>query len=421
MEKAVAVAKDDLAGVRTGRANPNMFARIVDRLLRRDDPAQPDGHDQRAGGADGRHQAVRRQPAQALEKAIRDSDLGVNPSNDGQIIRVVFPQLTEERRREMVKIARGKGEDARVTIRNIRRKAMEELHRIAKDGEAGEDEVGAGREGAAGHHRPLRRTRSTTWSSTRKPSCSKSEPVTASSPTAPPRSCPRCAGRRAPGATCRRRSRSASGWARSSSARCCSSGTCSSPCSRCRRGRHLGAAPARCAAAPGIAVPLPIAAGRRAGHGLAGLAVRAAPGWPSRSPAPRWPAALADAGRGRAYLRDVAAGDLHRRLRAAVLLVRDAAGGRRRTAPAGSLTFLLWWSPPTSAATPPACCPASTRWRRRSARRSPGRASPARSSPAMVGGALCVALMLDDAVVAGCAARRRCWWSAPPSATSSSR
>ena len=76
-----------------------------------------------------------------IEKAIRDSDLGLNPSNDGQIIRVIIPQLSEERRREMVKVARGKGEDARVTIRNIRRKAMEELHRIARDGEAGEDEV----------------------------------------------------------------------------------------------------------------------------------------------------------------------------------------------------------------------------------------------------------------------------------------
>jgi ribosome recycling factor len=76
-----------------------------------------------------------------IEKAIRDSDLGLNPSNDGQIIRVVIPQLSEERRREMVKVARGKGEDARVTIRNIRRKAMEELHRIVRDGEAGEDDV----------------------------------------------------------------------------------------------------------------------------------------------------------------------------------------------------------------------------------------------------------------------------------------
>jgi ribosome recycling factor len=76
-----------------------------------------------------------------MEKAIRDSDLGLNPSNDGQIIRCIIPQLSEERRREMVKVARGKGEDARVTIRSLRRKAMDELHRIVKEGEAGEDEV----------------------------------------------------------------------------------------------------------------------------------------------------------------------------------------------------------------------------------------------------------------------------------------
>ena len=77
----------------------------------------------------------------SMEKAIRDSDLGVNPTNDGTIIRVVIPQLSEERRRDLVKLARAKGEDARVSIRSIRRKAMEELARIARDGEAGEDEV----------------------------------------------------------------------------------------------------------------------------------------------------------------------------------------------------------------------------------------------------------------------------------------
>ena len=76
-----------------------------------------------------------------IEKAIRDSDLGVNPTNDGNIIRVVIPQLTEERRKEMVKVAKSKGEEARVSIRSVRRKAKEELDRIAKDGEAGEDEV----------------------------------------------------------------------------------------------------------------------------------------------------------------------------------------------------------------------------------------------------------------------------------------
>src|ERR1700761_5850243 len=78
----------------------------------------------------------------AIETAIRNSDLGLNPANDGTLIRVAVPQLTEERRRELAKQAKSKGEDAKVSVRNIRRKAMEELHRIRKDGEAGEDEVG---------------------------------------------------------------------------------------------------------------------------------------------------------------------------------------------------------------------------------------------------------------------------------------
>ena len=78
----------------------------------------------------------------AIEEAIRNSDLGVNPTNDGNIIRVSIPQLTEERRRDLVKQAKAKGEDAKVSVRSVRRKAMEELARIKKDGEAGEDEVG---------------------------------------------------------------------------------------------------------------------------------------------------------------------------------------------------------------------------------------------------------------------------------------
>jgi ribosome recycling factor len=76
-----------------------------------------------------------------IERAIRDSDLGVNPTNDGTIIRVSFPQLTEERRKEFIKVARHKAEDAKVSIRNIRRKAKDELYRLVKDGETGEDEV----------------------------------------------------------------------------------------------------------------------------------------------------------------------------------------------------------------------------------------------------------------------------------------
>jgi ribosome recycling factor len=76
-----------------------------------------------------------------IERAIRDSDLGVNPTNDGTIIRISFPQLTEERRKEFIKVARGKAEDAKVSIRNIRRKAKDELEKLKKDGDVGEDDV----------------------------------------------------------------------------------------------------------------------------------------------------------------------------------------------------------------------------------------------------------------------------------------
>jgi len=77
----------------------------------------------------------------AMEKAIRDSDLGVNPTNDGKIIRIVFPQLTEERRKEFIKVARTKAEDSKIAIRNVRRHAKDSLEKLEKDGDAGEDEV----------------------------------------------------------------------------------------------------------------------------------------------------------------------------------------------------------------------------------------------------------------------------------------
>ncbi len=141
MEKAVSVAKDDLASVRTGRATPAMFSRVAVDYYGAMTPLN-----QLASVTipEARMVIIKPYDARALraiEKAIRDSDLGLNPGNDGQIIRVVVPQLSEERRREMVKLAHGKGEDARVTIRSVRRKAMDELHRIVRDGESGEDEV----------------------------------------------------------------------------------------------------------------------------------------------------------------------------------------------------------------------------------------------------------------------------------------
>ncbi|SKM14809.1 ribosome recycling factor [Mycobacteroides abscessus subsp. massiliense] len=141
MEKAVTVARDDFATIRTGRANPGMFQRVVI-----DYYGTPTPITQVAGINVPEARMVVIKPYEsnqlkAIEDAIRNSDLGLNPSNDGSIIRVAIPQLTEERRRELVKQAKGKGEDAKVTLRNIRRKANDELNRIKKDGEAGEDEV----------------------------------------------------------------------------------------------------------------------------------------------------------------------------------------------------------------------------------------------------------------------------------------
>ena len=141
MEKAVSVAREDLATVRTGRATPGMFSRIHVEYY-----GSPTPLNQMASISIPEARMAIIKPFDAgqlnsIERAIRDSDLGVNPGNDGSIIRVVFPQLSEERRKEMVKLAKTKGEEARVSIRNIRRKAKDELDRIAKDGEAGEDEV----------------------------------------------------------------------------------------------------------------------------------------------------------------------------------------------------------------------------------------------------------------------------------------
>ncbi|MFJ4650305.1 ribosome recycling factor [Nocardia sp. NPDC088792] len=141
-EKAVSVVKDDLGTLRTGRANPGMFSRVVV-----DYYGVPTPITQMASITVPEARLLVIKPYDAaqltpIQTAIRNSDLGVNPTDNGDIIRVSVPQLTEERRRDMVKQAKSKGEDAKIAIRNVRRKAMEELGRIQKDGEAGEDEVG---------------------------------------------------------------------------------------------------------------------------------------------------------------------------------------------------------------------------------------------------------------------------------------
>jgi ribosome recycling factor len=141
MEKAVEVAKEDFSAIRTGRANPAMFNKIMVEYYGAPTPLQQLASFQTPEARTVIISPYDRSAMGAIEKALRDSDLGVNPSNDGTIIRLVLPQLTEERRRDYIKLARHKAEDARVSVRNIRRRAKEELDRIVKDGEAGEDEV----------------------------------------------------------------------------------------------------------------------------------------------------------------------------------------------------------------------------------------------------------------------------------------
>ena len=119
MEKAVSVTKEDLASVRTGRANPSMFSRVVV-----DYYGTPTPLNQLASVSipEARMAVIKpydTSQLKAMEKAIRDSDLGLNPSNDGTILRIIIPQLSEERRRDLVKVARHKGEEGRVSIETV--------------------------------------------------------------------------------------------------------------------------------------------------------------------------------------------------------------------------------------------------------------------------------------------------------------
>jgi ribosome recycling factor len=141
MEKAVSVAKESFGAIRTGRAHPGMFSKVVVDYYGALTPLN-----QLAGFtvADARMIIISpydKGSLRSIEKAIRDSDLGVNPTDDGAVIRVTVPQLTEERRRDYIKLARHEAEETRVSIRNIRRHAKEALDKLQKDGEAGEDDV----------------------------------------------------------------------------------------------------------------------------------------------------------------------------------------------------------------------------------------------------------------------------------------
>ena len=140
MDKAVEVAKEDFASIRTGRANPGLYNKVLVDYYGSPTPLQ-----QLASFAipDARTILITPFDKTALrdiERALSDSEVGANPSNDGNVIRITIPDLTQERRKEYVKIVKSKGEDAKVSIRNIRRKAKETLDKLVKDGEAGEDE-----------------------------------------------------------------------------------------------------------------------------------------------------------------------------------------------------------------------------------------------------------------------------------------
>ena len=141
MESAVEHAKEEFAAIRTGRASAAMFSKILFDYYGSPTPVPEMAS---IGVPEPRMVIVKPYDASqlgAIERAIRDSDLGVNPNNEGTQLRIHLPQMTEERRREMIKVARHKGEEGRVAIRNVRRKAKEQLDRMIKDGDSGEDEV----------------------------------------------------------------------------------------------------------------------------------------------------------------------------------------------------------------------------------------------------------------------------------------
>ena len=141
MSYAVDHAREDLATIRTGRAHPAMFNKIQADYYGAPTPLQ-----QLATftSTDPRSMMITpfdRSAIGAIEKAIREADLGVNPSNDGNAVRIVMPQLTEERRKEYIKMAKANAEDARIAVRNVRRHSHDQLKKLQKDGEISEDDL----------------------------------------------------------------------------------------------------------------------------------------------------------------------------------------------------------------------------------------------------------------------------------------
>lgn len=141
MAKAIEVAREEFMTIRAGRANASLFSKIMVEYYGTPTPIQQVASIQTPEARVAVVTPFDKTALGAIERAIRDSDLGVNPSNDGQIIRVPFPQLSEERRKDFIKVAKTKAEDSKITLRNIRRTAKEGLEKLAKDGDAGKDDV----------------------------------------------------------------------------------------------------------------------------------------------------------------------------------------------------------------------------------------------------------------------------------------
>jgi ribosome recycling factor len=140
MAKSVDTLKHDLAKVRTGRAHPGILDSIRVDYYGTEMPINQVANVTLSDSRTISIQPFEKKMAQVIEKAIRDSDLGVNPASSGDVIRVPMPALTEERRKELTKIVKHEGENAKVAVRNIRRDAIQHLKNLLKEGEVSEDE-----------------------------------------------------------------------------------------------------------------------------------------------------------------------------------------------------------------------------------------------------------------------------------------
>jgi len=140
MRKSVESSRGELATVRTGRASPHLLDRITVDYYGSQTPLKQLAN---VATSDARLLTVTpfdKGSIGEIEKAIQESDVGLTPSNDGSVIRLQIPELTEERRREMVKVVHGVAEEGRIAVRNIRRDTMSDLRELKKEGEAGEDD-----------------------------------------------------------------------------------------------------------------------------------------------------------------------------------------------------------------------------------------------------------------------------------------